>query len=205
MKRIFDIVFSLLVLIVFSPLLILLSLLVKCTSSGPIIYKSKRIGLNGKLIECLKFRSMYQDAEDRLTKLLQNNREYQKEWKAFQKLKNDPRITAVGRFLRRTSLDEFPQFWNVLKGDLSVVGPRPPTLVSYEPKEIEQFYGAKARTILSVRPGITGLWQISGRSNISFEERVAIDEHYAKTHTFLLDLKIIAKTLPAVISSKGAF
>lgn len=205
MKRLFDIVFSTLFLAFFSPLLIGLAILVKCTSKGPILYTSRRAGKGGKPIHCLKFRSMYYDAEQRLSDLLKSNPEYLKEWNAFQKLKNDPRITPIGKFLRRTSLDEFPQFWNVLKGDLSVVGPRPPTLVSYEPLEIEKLYGEKARTILSVRPGITGVWQISGRSNITFEERCAIEERYAKTHTLWKDITIIAKTIPAVLSAKGAF
>lgn len=205
MKRLFDIVFSALFLVFFSPLLIALGLLVKCTSKGPILYKSRRAGLRGKPIQCLKFRSMYQDAEQRLGVLLKKNPTFQREWNTFQKLKNDPRITPIGSFLRRTSLDELPQFWNVLKGDLSVVGPRPPTLVSYEPQEIEKLYGNKARTILSVRPGITGVWQISGRSHITFEERCAIEESYARTHTLWKDLAIIAKTIPAVISAKGAF
>lgn len=205
MKRAFDIFFSLSVLAFLSPLFLVVGALVKCSSKGPIFYTSKRAGLNGKPIYCLKFRSMYEDAEVRLGDLLKKNPAYQQEWNAFQKLKNDPRITPIGRFLRRTSIDELPQFWNVLKGDLSVVGPRPPTLVTNCPKEIEQLYGEKAHVILSVRPGITGVWQISGRSNISFEERCAIEERYATSHSFLQDLAIIAKTIPAVLSAKGAF
>lgn len=205
MKRIFDIVFSLSVLVFLSPLLLAICVMVKVSSKGPIFYTSKRAGLYGKPIHCLKFRSMYQDAEERLNELLKSNLDYQKEWNAFQKLKNDPRITPMGRFLRRTSIDELPQFWNVFKGDLSVVGPRPPTLVTNCPNEIEHLYGKKTHLILSVRPGITGVWQISGRSNISFEERCAIEERYALSHSFLKDLAIIVKTIPAVISAKGAF
>jgi exopolysaccharide production protein ExoY len=204
MKRLFDFVFSAFVLILLSPLFLIVAIIVKCTSKGPPFYTSKRAGLNGKAIYCWKFRSMYQDAEERLQEILKSNPEYQKEWNAFQKLKNDPRITPIGRILRRTSIDELPQFWNVLKGDLSVVGPRPPTLVSNSLHEIEQLYGDKTRVILSVRPGITGVWQISGRSNITFAERCAIEERYAISHSLWKDLIIILKTIPAVFSAKGA-
>jgi lipopolysaccharide/colanic/teichoic acid biosynthesis glycosyltransferase len=125
----------------------------------------------------------------------------------FQKVANDPRITPIGKFLRVTSLDEIPQFWNVLKGDLSVVGPRPPTLVGPPEtsiKEIATLYGDKMETILSIRPGITGIWQISGRSTIPFEERCLLDEKYAKEHTLWKDLLVIAKTIPAIFFAKGA-
>ena len=126
----------------------------------------------------------------------------------FQKVKHDPRITPIGYYLRKTSLDELPQFWNVLKGDLSLVGPRPPTLMGPEEhylQEIYLLYGEKTNTILSVRPGITGIWQISGRSHISFSERCAMEENYALNHSLWQDLVILAKTVPVVFSSKGAF
>ena len=123
----------------------------------------------------------------------------------YQKVQDDPRITPVGKFLRKTSLDEIPQFWNVLKGNLSVVGPRPPTVITKKSlSEVVKLYGPKTTTILSVRPGITGVWQISGRSEIPFKERCLIEEKYAKERTFLKDLVVIAKTLPAVFTSKGA-
>jgi exopolysaccharide production protein ExoY len=207
-KRIFDIFFSALFLLAFSPLFILVSLLVGCTSKGPIFYKSRRVGIHGKEILCIKFRSMYEDADVRLKQLLMEDAHFRKEWETFQKVENDPRITPIGAFLRKTSLDELPQFWNVLKGDLSVVGPRPPTLIAPREnmrEEIEGLYGPKAKTILSVRPGITGVWQISGRSKISFEERCAIEERYAINHSFWQDLVVIAKTIPAVFFAKGAF
>jgi undecaprenyl-phosphate galactose phosphotransferase len=207
-KRTFDIVFSLLFLSLFSPLFLALALLVRCTSSGPVFYKSRRLGRGGKLIECWKFRSMYKDADERLCDLLQSDLRFRAEWEAFQKVKEDPRITPVGRFLRKTSLDEIPQFWNVLKGDLSVVGPRPPTLMGPPERfldEIRLLYGERAERILSVRPGITGAWQISGRSQIPFEERCRIEESYAASRTFWKDLVLIAKTIPAVLFSKGAF
>lgn len=199
-KRLFDILFSLCFLTVFSPLIALIALLVRC--SGPVFYRSRRVGMGGRVIWILKFRTMCVDAEERLQELLQSNGE---EWRRFQKLKNDPRITPMGRFLRRTSLDELPQFWNVLRGDLSVVGPRPPTIVGDNPmEEIAQLYGHETREILSVRPGITGLWQISGRSQIPFALRKRLERRYVVTRSFWTDLIVIAKTVPAVLFSKGA-
>lgn len=207
-KRLFDICFSVLFLVATSPLFLVLSVLVLCTSQGPVFYKSSRLGRGGKVIHCWKFRSMYSDAEERLSHLLQRDVVFRNEWSAYQKVKNDPRITPIGKFLRRTSLDEIPQFWNVLKGDLSVVGPRPPTLIGspdHYQQEIRNLYGDKTETILSVRPGITGAWQTSGRSQISFEERCIIEEKYAKHYTFWQDMRIIAKTIPAVFFARGAF
>lgn len=208
LKRLFDIVFSFTFLVAATPLFIALSVLIGLTSNGPVFYKSRRMGRGGKTIQCWKFRSMYKDAEVRLHDLLLADVQFKTEWDAFQKVKHDPRITPVGKFLRKTSLDEIPQFWNVLKGELSVVGPRPPTLVGPEEnnrQEIRILYGDKAEKILSVRPGITGVWQVSGRSQITFEERCSIEENYALHHTFWQDLVVIAKTIPAVLFAKGAF
>lgn len=207
-KRGFDIFFSSALLVLFSPLFLLVIGLVRLSSKGPIFFKSTRVGRGGRIIECWKFRTMYQDAEERLKALLQADATFRAEWQAFQKMKNDPRITLIGKFLRKTSLDELPQFWNVLKGDLSVVGPRPPTLLGPPEQylqEIYQLYGEKASTILSVRPGITGLWQVSGRSQIPFKKRCELEEAYARNHTFWQDLTLIAKTIPAVLFSRGAF
>lgn len=151
---------------------------------------------------------MFWDADERLKQLLNSNEELRSEWEQFQKLKNDPRITLIGQFLRKTSLDEWPQFWNVLKGDLSIVGPRPPVLIGPPDRfaeEIRKWYGIKMDKILSVRPGLTGVWQISGRSEIPFDERVRIEELYAETRTFWKDLVLILKTIPAVIFSRGAY
>ncbi len=207
-KRIFDIIFSSFVLIGFSPFFFLIALLVRITSPGSVFYKSVRLGRGGKVIYCWKFRSMFWDADERLKQLLNSNEELRSEWEQFQKLKNDPRITLIGRFLRKTSLDEWPQFWNVLKGDLSIVGPRPPVLIGPPDRfaeEIRKWYGIKMDKILSVRPGLTGVWQISGRSEIPFDERVRIEELYAETRTFWKDLVLILKTIPAVIFSRGAY
>jgi len=150
---------------------------------------------------------MYKDAEERLHHLLNTDAAFRAEWDAFQKVKLDPRITPIGRFLRKTSLDEIPQFWNVLRGDLSVVGPRPPTLLGPQDQflqEIGLLYGESTAKILSVRPGITGVWQISGRSQLTFEQRRKLEENYADTRTFWKDLWVIFKTIPAVFLSRGA-
>jgi undecaprenyl-phosphate galactose phosphotransferase len=208
LKRTFDLAFSASVLLLSSPLTLLLALLVRLSSKGPVFYKSVRLGRGGRVIYCYKFRSMYQDAEERLKELLSSDLQKRTEWKKYQKIKNDPRITPIGNFLRKTSLDEWPQFFNVLKGDLSVVGPRPPTLLGSEDsfaKEIRKLYGPSTDTILSIRPGLTGVWQTSGRSKIPFKERVRIEEQYAESRTFLKDLLLIAKTIPVMLFSKGAY
>ncbi|NGX47608.1 MAG: UDP-glucose:undecaprenyl-phosphate glucose-1-phosphate transferase [Chlamydiae bacterium] len=206
-KRVFDICFSVFFLILGSPLYFLLFLLVKLTSKGPAIYKSLRMGQNGKLIWCWKFRTMIIDADQKLAILLEKNPEMRKEWKAFHKLKNDPRLTKIGIFLRKTSLDELPQFWNVLKGDISIVGPRPIDIRKPENarEEIRSKYHERTEKILSIRPGITCLWQIKGRNHLTFEQRAALEEEYVNTRNFWLDLKIICKTVYIVLFPKGAY
>lgn len=208
LKRGFDILFSSLCILLLSPLFLTLAILIRCTSKGPIFYRSKRLGRGGSMIECLKFRTMYTNAEQRLIELLRTDSKLRTEWETYQKFKCDPRITPIGRLLRKTSLDEIPQFWNVLKGDLSIVGPRPPTLLGPPDqflREIRTVYGDAAFNILSVRPGITGVWQISGRSEIPLDVRRQMEEEYAISRTFWTDLVVIAKTVPAVLFSKGAF
>lgn len=199
-KRAFDIFFSLSILIFLSPLLIIISLLIFLTSRGSIFYAQKRVTMHGKIFKCLKFRTMYKNADRSLKDLLENNPEMKKEWNSLWKLKNDPRVTFIGKFLRRTSLDELPQFFNVLKGDLSVVGPRPVTSA-----EITLYFGEKASKILSIRPGITGLWQVSGRNNVSFETRINMEESYVDKHGFFSDLYLICKTIPVILFGKGAY
>lgn len=198
-KRTFDILFSSLILVFLSPILFMIALLIKFSSNGPIVFSHKRIGRGGKPFKCYKFRTMYKDADKRLQELLKNP-EIKKEWEENFKLKNDPRVTPIGAFLRKTSLDEFPQFWNVLKGDLSVVGPRPVVQ-----DEILQQYGEKAVKVLSIRPGLTGLWQVSGRNDTSYSNRILLDEEYINNQSFALDLKLVLKTIPAMISSRGAY
>ncbi len=196
-KRLFDVFFSLSVLILLSPLYVLLAFLIVISSPGPIFYVQKRVGKNYKLFNCLKFRTMVNNADEMLVDLINNEPQIRQEFEANFKLKHDPRVTLVGKFLRLTSLDEFPQFWNVLKGDMSVVGPRP--LV---PEELSK-YGRHIDKVLTIRPGITGLWQVSGRNDIPYHRRIQIDVYYAHCQNWLLDLSVMVKTIGVVIFPKG--
>ena len=200
-KRIFDIVFSAAVLIIFSPLYLVLTLAIAFSSPGPIFYIQKRVGKNYKIFRCIKFRTMVDDADAVLASIMANSPQLQSEFESNFKLKNDPRITPIGKFLRLTSLDEFPQFWNVLKGDMSVVGPRP--LV---PEEVCK-YGDRMDKVLTIRPGITGLWQVSGRNDIPYPRRVQMDVYYVSARSWLMDCWIILKTIAIVIftSDNGAY
>ena len=200
-KRIFDIVFALLMLILFSPIYLILMILVALNSKGPIFYIQKRIGKNYQPFDCIKFRTMVDDADTVLATIMEDSDTMRQEFQESFKLKQDPRITKVGRFLRLTSLDEFPQFWNVLKGEMSVVGPRP--LV---PEELPK-YGRKINTVLQIKPGITGLWQVSGRNDIPYPKRVQIDVYYANSHNWLLDIWIIYKTIGVILfpRNNGAY
>lgn len=199
-KRVFDLSFSLLVLTLGLPIFLLIALSIKCTSRGKVFYSQIRIGRGGKAFRCFKFRTMYADADQRLESLLRQDPVKRAEWKANRKLKQDPRITPLGKFLRKTSLDEIPQFFNVLKGNLSIVGPRPVVQ-----EEIDQFFGVKAYKILSIRPGLTGIWQVSGRNNTTYSQRVHLDETYVDSQTLWLDVKLIAKTIPCMIFARGAY
>jgi undecaprenyl-phosphate galactose phosphotransferase len=199
LKRTFDLFFSATLLIILSPLFLAIILSIKILSGGTAIYVQPRLGKGGKLFNCYKFRTMYIDAEDRLHDLLARNPHLQIEWLKNQKLKDDPRIFTLGKWLRRTSLDELPQFWNVLIGDLSVVGPRPYMLSQ------KKSLGDLAPKILSIRPGITGLWQTSGRNRTTFQERISLDAAYIDTHSFFYDLFLILKTIPCVLFQKDAY
>lgn len=196
-KRLFDVVFSLLVLILFSPLYLLLALLIALSSPGPIFYIQERVGKDYKPFDCIKFRTMVINADEILLKLMETSPQMRQEFEDNFKLKQDPRITRIGRFLRLTSLDEFPQFWNVLKGEMSVVGPRPLVI------EELPCYGRHIDKVLTTKPGITGLWQVSGRNDIPYSRRILIDVYYAKFHNFWLDLWIIVKTIGVVIVPKN--
>lgn len=200
LKRIFDVFFSLFALIFGLPLFLLIALSIWLGSKGKIIYSHKRIGRGGKPFRCYKFRTMHVDADARLQDILENDLALRKEWQQSRKLKTDPRITTLGQFLRKTSLDELPQFWNVLRGDLSIVGPRP---VVYE--EVIDYFGEKANKILSMRPGLTGMWQVSGRNDTSYQNRVRLDEAYVDQHSLMLDVVLILKTIPSMITSRGAY
>ena len=198
-KRAFDIVFAVSMLTVFAPLLLVLYLVVKFTSNGPGIFRQLRVGKGGELFPCLKFRTMVPDAQERLSKLLESDPDARAEWEETQKLRNDPRITSIGNFLRRTSLDELPQLWNILVGEMSVVGPRP--IIEDEVKR----YGRSFDYYCAGRPGLTGPWQVSGRNDISYGERVKLDENYVLNRTFIGDFVICLKTVRAVLASQGSY
>ncbi len=188
-KLLFDLVFSFTLIILGSPLFLLIALLIKISSKGPILYRHKRIGKNNKYFYCIKFRTMYQNSDKLLKNLLDNNENLKDEFKKNQKIKNDPRIIPIGQFLRKTSLDELPQFINVIKMEMSVVGPRP--IVDQEVIK----YGSSISKVLSIKPGITGLWQVSGRNNLSYKKRVFLDNAYIDNINFFSDLKILFKTI----------
>ncbi|HLY74567.1 MAG TPA: sugar transferase [Planctomycetota bacterium] len=193
-KRAIDVVFSSLFLLSFSWLYLTIALLIKATSKGPVFFRQERVGMNGRRFTFFKFRSMVVDAERRKAELQHLN---EMDGPVF-KIKNDPRVTRVGRFIRKFSLDELPQMWNVLRGDMSLVGPRPPV-----PSEVHQ-YESWARRRLSVRPGITCLWQVSGRNSINFNQWMELDLAYIDNWTLGLDMKILLKTIPAVLAGRGA-
>ena len=199
-KRIFDIIFSIFALLFLTPVFIIIALLMKIISPGPIFFGHKRIGKNGKFFRVYKFRTMVPDAEKILEEWLNNNPKLKEEYEKDFKLKDDPRIVPIiGNFMRKSSLDELPQFFNSLIGDMSVVGPRP--IVE---KELEKYHRFTPK-LLSVKPGVTGLWQVSGRNDIDYEERVAIDMEYIDTQSFIGDMKIIIQTVLVMIFRKGAY
>ena len=193
-KRILDITLSGLGLIVLSPILLIVALIIKLTSKGPVFFIQDRAGLNGRTFKMIKFRSMVINAEELKEKLAHLN---EMSGPVF-KIANDPRVTPVGRFIRKTSIDELPQLWNVFTGSMSLVGPRPPLS-----KEVDM-YNTKHRKRLSVKPGITCIWQVSGRNNVDFDEWMAMDAEYVDTLSLWLDIKLLAKTLPAVLFRKGS-
>lgn len=198
-KRMFDIICTICGGLLFSPVLLWIFIWVKMDSEGPAIYKQKRVGKNGKEFNCYKFRSMVIDSKERLEKLLATDPKAKEEWERDFKLKNDPRITKSGAFLRKTSLDELPQLLNVLKGEMSLVGPRP--IVQKEVPRYEQYI----KEYYMVLPGITGLWQVSGRSDTTYPERVAMDMWYVHNWSVWLDLVLLWRTAAAVIQSRGAY
>ncbi len=198
-KRIFEFALSLILTVLFLPLFAILSLVIKLSSPGPVFFRQERIGYKGRVFNCFKFRTMYQDAEKRLKEILENNPEAREEWERYEKLAHDPRVTPIGRFLRRFSLDELPQLYNVLKGEMALVGPRP-----YLPTELDKV-GDYIKTIVRVRPGLTGLWQVSGRAELPFQERVLLDEFYIRNWSLWLDFSIIVRTIKAVITGRGAY
>jgi lipopolysaccharide/colanic/teichoic acid biosynthesis glycosyltransferase len=194
-KRTFDIVFALTLLVIAAPVLAVVAILVRATSPGAVLFRQDRVGKDGKLFTCYKFRTMRTDAE----RVLANDPRLSDEFRRSWKLINDPRVTSVGKWLRKTSIDEVPQLFNVLRGDMSVVGPRP-----VQPKELREQFGAMAKVVMSVKPGLTSLWSVSGRSLLSYEQRIAIEVEYVNRRGFLLDLVVVLLTVPAVLTGRGA-
>jgi lipopolysaccharide/colanic/teichoic acid biosynthesis glycosyltransferase len=194
-QRVIDVVFSATVLLLLLPVFFIIAVAITLDDPGPIIFSQQRIGENGRAFKFYKFRSMVSDAEERLAMLVHMN---ERSGPVF-KIHNDPRITTVGRFLRRYSLDELPQFLNVLIGDMSLVGPRPAL-----PREVAKYTGVQMQR-LSIAPGLTGLWQVSGRANLSFDESIALDLEYMRTWSIKNNFKIILRTIPTVIKGTGAF
>lgn len=197
-KGILEVFVSLVAFVTLQPLFLILAFLVKISSRGPIFYRARRLGVNRKTIRVLKFRTMYVDADQRLETLLAEDPEMERQWREKFKLENDPRVTPLGRFLRKTSLDELPQFWNVLTGDMAVIGPRP--IVEAEVK----YYGERYASLSRVKPGITGLWQVSGRSELDYPQRVNLDISYIMNWTIWMDYYIFLKTVKEVILCRGA-
>jgi len=192
-----DVAGALVLAALFSPLMIAASVVLART--GSIIYRHKRVGVGGKTFECLKFRTMVPDADRLLHELLATDDKLKAEWLNGHKLRQDPRVTSIGAFLRRTSLDELPQLWNVLRGEMSLVGPRPVI------REELLRYGRASAAYLATRPGITGLWQTMGRNDTDYRRRVAMDVYYVRNQTVLLDMYILAKTVRVVLAGDGAY
>ena len=197
-KKLFDYIVSVILFILLLIPILIISIVIKLTSQGPAILQQQRIGKNSKLFMCYKFRTMYGDAEERLKNILITDPEARAEWQTYWKLQNDPRVTKIGSFLRMTSLDELPQIWNVLKGEMSLVGPRP-----YLPREWEALK-EHSEIILIVQPGITGLWQVSGRSDSSYEQRLTLDSWYVRNWNLWLDIVILIRTVSVVVKKEGA-
>lgn len=198
LKRAFDILGAIVLGLVFLPLIVLIVLFLR-NDGGPVIFRHRRIGRDGRSFDCLKFRSMVPDADRKLREVLEQRPELKAEWLRDHKLRNDPRITAIGRFLRRTSFDELPQILNVLRGDMSLVGPRPIV------REEVMRYGRCLPLYLSAKPGITGLWQVTGRNDTDYRRRVVLDVYYVRKQSALLDLYILLKTTRVVLRGGGAY
>ena len=197
-KRVLDVVGAIILGLVFLPLIGVIVFLMSKEGSS-IIYRHRRVGRDGKMFSCLKFRTMVPNAEQVLRELLESNPELQAEWVRDHKLRHDPRVTSLGRFLRRTSLDELPQLLNVLRGEMSLVGPRPVV------REELLRYGRSVGTYLAAKPGITGLWQVTGRNNTDYRRRVVLDTYYVRNQNLLLDLYILVKTTGVVLRGNGAY
>jgi exopolysaccharide production protein ExoY len=198
-KRVIDVILALSAIVLLAPLLFICFLVTVLTSPGPALFRHRRVGFNGRHFDCLKFRTMATNAPERLRQLLESDPVAAAEWSVNRKLRYDPRVTAIGALLRKSSLDELPQLFNVLKGDMSIVGPRPVT------EEELVRYSSAVTHYLACRPGITGLWQVSGRSTTTYSKRIACDTFYARNWSIALDAKIFIVTIPALLLSEGAY
>ena len=198
-KRSFDILVALAALVVLSPIFVLIMALVKSSDGGRVFYGHRRIGYNGSTFRCLKFRTMAENGDVLLQRYLDENPQAREEWRETRKLQDDPRVTVVGSVLRKLSLDELPQLINILRGEMSIVGPRPVV------EDELELYEASAVYYLRSRPGLTGLWQVSGRNDVSYAARVAFDTHYVRNWSLTSDLVIVARTIPAVCLSRGSY
>ncbi|WP_241491876.1 sugar transferase [Sphingomonas endophytica] len=198
-SRALDVTLAVIALIVLAPLMLIIAAVIYVLDPGPVIFAHQRIGRGGRSFPCLKFRSMVTDADARLRQLLESSAEAREEWERDHKLRDDPRVIGIGRFLRKTSLDELPQLWNVVRGDMSLVGPRPIVV-----GEISR-YGRYFEHYCAVRPGITGLWQVGGRNDVSYRRRVAYDVTYSRLRSCAMNVKIIAYTVPSVLFQRGSY
>ena len=194
-KRIFDFILSLIGIAIMSPLFLIISIMIKCDTKGPVFFKQRRIGLNGKPLYIYKFRTMVTNAEELIASFTP---EQKKEWEESYKLKDDPRITRVGKILRKTSLDELPQLINIIKGEMSIIGPRPVV------EEELSWYGNDVDLVLSVKPGLTGWWAVNGRSEVPYQKRCDLELYYVKNASLALDIRILLGTLRVVFSQRGA-
>ncbi|MDE3079682.1 MAG: sugar transferase [Paracoccaceae bacterium] len=197
-KAFFDKLAALCGLVFFAPFMLAIAVILRFSERGPVLFAHERIGQNGRPFRCLKFRTMAVDADDRLAELLRTDPAARAEWETSRKLSADPRVTSLGALLRRTSLDELPQFWNVLRGQMSMVGPRPVTAAELH------HYQDRIDYYLAVRPGLTGAWQVGGRSTTTYAERVEMDVDYVRNWTFWRDMRIVLRTVAVVLHGKGA-
>ncbi len=199
LKRAFDKVFAVACLVFLSPVMFMIALAIRLSGEGPVLFAHSRVGHGGRSFDCLKFRTMRQDSEGELENLLRIDPIAREEWLEQRKLERDPRVDRLGYFLRSTSLDELPQLFNVLRGEMSIVGPRPITR-----PEIEK-YGQNYSDYTTVRPGLTGIWQVSGRSDTSYERRVALDVSYIRSWSMFQDIRIVMRTFSVVLLGRGAY
>ena len=198
LKMLFDYTLTAVGTVAISPLLFYIAYRIKKESPRDAIYDGERIGKDGKLFKCYKFRSMYTNGDDIFEQYLKENPDKKVEWETYHKLEDDPRVTPIGNFIRRTSLDELPQIFSVLKGEMSLIGPRP--YLPREQEEMREYY----KDIVKVKPGISGYWQVHGRSNVTFENRLLMDKWYVVNRHFIMDIKLLWKTIGVVLYKKGA-